>query len=274
MTMVGGLEASEVVVAGVQHIYVAPVGSTVPDEIDDPLGAEWYDLGYTTEDGIALSFGKDTDTVMSSQTLDPLRMLVTAAPKTITASLRQLNKETLKLALGGGEVTETGSKWKFNPAPASFIDIRMLAIEAEDGDKKYRFIYFRAMVSEAVEFSFVNTAGVVLPLTFSVLANEPFTFELQADEGDDGAAGATNPTLASVTPNTGVEDDTVTLAGTNFASGMGVTFGAAPATNVSITNATTATCDVPAGAGAVTVTCTVAGKPPATRPNAFTYTAE
>jgi IPT/TIG domain len=273
MTMVGGLEASEVVVAGVQHIYVAPVGSTVPDDIDDDLGAEWYDLGYTTEDGIALSFGKDTDTVMSSQTLDPLRMLVTAAPKTITASLRQLNKETLKLALGGGEVTETGNKWKFNPAPASFIDIRMLAIEAEDGDKKYRFIYFRAMVSEAVEFSFVNTAGVVLPLTFSVLANEPFTFELQADEGDDGSGGGAplNPSLASVTPDNGETGDSVALAGTNFVSGMSVTFAGGAATNVNVTSAAAATCQVPAGTGTVAVTVTVTGKPPASLPAAFTY---
>jgi hypothetical protein len=270
MTMVGGLEASEVVVAGVQHILVAPPGSDVPDDIDEDLGATWYDLGYTTEDGIALSFGKDTDTVMSSQTLDPLRMLVTAAPKTITASLRQLNRETLKLALGGGNI-EGDSKWKFTPAPASFIDIRMVAIEAEDGSKRYRFIYYRAMVSEAVEFSFVNTAGVVLPLTFSVLANEPYTFELQADEGDEDAAS--NPSLASVTPNTGEQGDSVALAGTNFVAGMSVTFGATAATAVAVTSPTAATCDVPAGAGAVAVTVTVTGKPPASRPNAFTYTA-
>lgn len=270
MTMTGGLEASEVVVAGTQHIYVAPPGSEVPDEIDDDLDSPpWYDLGYTTEDGIALSFGKDTDTVMSSQTLDPLRMLVTAAPKTITASLRQLNRETLRLALGGGDVSGD-RKWKFTPASASFIDIRMVAIEAEDGAKRYRFIYYRAMVSEAVEFSFVNTAGVVLPLTFSVLANEPYTFELQADEGDEDA-GSGNPSLASVTPNHGDAGDNVALAGTNFASGMTVQFAGAAATNVVVASPTSATCVVPGGTGAVTVAVTVAGKPAASLPNGFTY---
>jgi hypothetical protein len=182
----GGLEAGEIVVAGMQRIYVGPVGSDLPDSIEDePDG--FYDLGYTTEDGLAVSFGKDTDDLQSSQSLDPVRKLVTAAPKTVTASLRQFNAETLTLALGGGTVDGDDDAWTFEPAPPSFIDERALIIEGEDGDVKLRIMYARAMVSEAVEFTLVNTAGLVFPLTFAILASVP-PFLVQGG-GMDGFVG-------------------------------------------------------------------------------------
>ena len=180
----GGLEPGEIVVAGMQRIYVAPVGTAMPATIDAAPAAAWHDLGYTTEDGLAVSFGKDTDDLQSSQSLDPVRKLVTAAPKTVTASLRQFNAETLTLALGGGAVTGDDDAWTFTPAPPSFIDERALMIEGEDGDVQLRIMYARAMVSEAVEFSLVNTAGLVFPLTFAVLASDP-PFSLQGG-GMDG----------------------------------------------------------------------------------------
>ena len=187
----GGLRPGDVVVAGMQRILVAPVGTAMPASIAAPPSAAWFDLGYTTEDGIAASFGKDTDDLMTSQSLDPVRKLVTGAPKTITASLRQVNSETLALAFGGGEYDGDDDAWEFTPAPPSFIDERALIVEAEDGETTLRLMYYRTMVSEAVETSFVNTAGVVLPLTFSVLAFAPNTFKIQGKgegfivDGDD-----------------------------------------------------------------------------------------
>lgn len=181
----GGMAPEEVVVAGMQRVLVAPPGTEPPSDIDTEAGSDWTDLGYTTEDGIAFSFGLDSDTLMTSQTLDPVRMLVTARPKTITTPLRQWNEDTLILAMGGGSI-EDGV---FTPAPSSFIDVRALIVEIEDGDKKARFVGYRTMVSEAVEFSAVNTDGLVFPLTFSVLANEPASYIWQMNPEMLGAAG-------------------------------------------------------------------------------------
>lgn len=169
----GGLRAEDVVVAGMQRILVAPVGTAMPGAIDTAPAPAWFDLGYTTEDGIAASFGKDTDDLMTSQSLDPVRKLVTGAPKTITAPLRQVNSVTWALAFGGGAFTGDDDAWEFDPAPPSFIDERALIVELEDGETTIRLMYYRVMVSEAVETTFVNTAGVVFPLTFSVLAATP-----------------------------------------------------------------------------------------------------
>ena len=63
--------------------------------------------------------------------------------------------------------------------------------------------------------------------------------------------------MTSVKPNNGptVGGTPVTITGTNFSSGAGVTFGAMAATNVVVVNSTTITATTPAqAAGAVTVT--------------------
>lgn len=264
----GGLVGDEVFVAGEQYIYAAPIGTEIPDDVDDDLEADWVNLGYTTEDGLTISLGKDTDDLLTSQSLDPVRKLVTGAPKTIVAPLRQVNKHNLVLALGGGVITGDRS-WRFRPAPASFIDYRSVVVEGVDGAKRLRLVFYRCMVSEAVEFTLVNTASIIFPLTFSVLANEPYTFEVFGDlEGETGST----PNLASVTPDEGAAGDTVALAGTNFAVGMTVSFAAAAATNVERTSATAATCDVPAGTGTVDVIVRNPGvATPGTLANAFTY---
>ena len=81
------------------------------------------------------------------------------------------------------------------------------------------------------------------------------------------------PTVTGVSPNTGstAGGTAVTIAGTNFAAGATVKFGAAAATNVVVVSATQITATTPAGsAGAVTVTVTVNGQS-GSLTNGFTY---
>ncbi len=67
-----------------------------------------------------------------------------------------------------------------------------------------------------------------------------------------------NPTLTSATPSTDAEAGgaSITLAGTGFATGATVSFGANAATNVVVTSATEITCTAPAGTGTVNITVT------------------
>ncbi len=271
----GGLDGSQVRVAGFQRLLVAPTATAFPDDIDTEPEAAWIDLGYTTEDGIVFSFGLDTDDLMTSQSLDPVRKLTTARPKTVNGSLRQFNRETLTLALGGGTWTEDGGTHEFHPAPSSYIDERALMVEFADGAAKARFCGRRTMVSEAVEFTLVNTAGLVFPLTFSVLAAEPDTYFWQTNAemlGESGPAPLA-PTVSAVTPNSGDPGDAVTLTGTNFAANLAVTFGGTAASSVVRQSPTSANCMVPAGTpgAAVDVVVTNPGAGFDTLVGGFTY---
>jgi hypothetical protein len=191
----GGLDADEVFVAGMQRIWVAAPGTEFPEEISDDPGEGWSDCGYTTEDGITCTFGITTDNLMTSQSLAPVRVLVTEKPTTLAATLRQLNAVTLPLALGGGTVTGDDSSWHFVPPPPSFIDERAFIVEGEDGENKLRFMFFRASISAEVAIPLVNTNSIVLPLTFAVLSHDPLF--LIDGSGPGFAAGAVSVSVAT-----------------------------------------------------------------------------
>lgn len=83
-----------------------------------------------------------------------------------------------------------------------------------------------------------------------------------------------SPTVIAVNPNTGSTSGgtSVTITGTNFASGATVAFGANAATNVIVVNSTSITAITPAGgAGPVTVTVTNPGSLSGSLTNGFTY---
>ena len=89
------------------------------------------------------------------------------------------------------------------------------------------------------------------------------------------SGGPSVPTVSSVSPNSGAlaGGTSVTITGTNFATGATVTFGTAAATNVVVVNSTTITATTPAGsAGPVAVTVTVSGQS-GSLGNGFTYLA-
>jgi len=90
-----------------------------------------------------------------------------------------------------------------------------------------------------------------------------------------GPAAPTRPSIASVTPATGLTNGgtTVTLVGTGFASGVTVNFGAWPALSVEVVNSTELTAVTPPSAlGTVSVVVTNADGQSATLSNGFTYT--
>lgn len=195
MAAAGGLEPDEVFVAGMQRLWVAAPGTDFPDDVNEDPGEGWSDCGFTTEDGITCTFGITTDNLMTSQSLAPVRVLVTEKPTTLAATLRQLNAITLPLALGGGTVTGDDEAWHYVPPPPSFIDERAFIVEGEDGPNKLRFMFFRASISAEVAIPLVNTNSIVLPLSFAVLAHDPLF--LIDGSGPGFAAGAVTVSVAT-----------------------------------------------------------------------------
>ncbi len=185
------LEAPEVRVTGTGHVYVAPIGTAIPAGIDTALthAAGWVELGYTTEAGARFAFGREVNRIMGWQSFDPLRIVVTNLPKSVSVDLMQWNQHTLKLALGGGTVTEPSSgQYEYEPPAESFVDERMFAIEGIDGDYNYRFIYRKALNESGVNFDFVRSNPVVFPITMGILAADSGLkpFKLQTDDPNVG----------------------------------------------------------------------------------------
>ncbi|MGH9001915.1 MAG: hypothetical protein ACRDYV_02185 [Acidimicrobiia bacterium] len=173
--------ADEIVVGANGSIYVAPVGSTIPASIGAALGAQWFELGYVTEEGVTWVDGKTLQSIRAWQSFYDLRRIVESKEGSIAFQLLQWNGDNVRFAFGGGTVTNPAvDEYRYVPPDPAEIDERALAVEWQDGAKNYRLIYPKGMVSENIETNIVRTGGALLPITFSLLGEEgvdPFIFD-------------------------------------------------------------------------------------------------
>lgn len=179
-------DADEIVVGANGSIYVGAVGATIPASIDDALdGAAWTDLGYVTEDGVSWTDGKSLTSIRAWQSFYDLRRIVESKEGSLGFTLMQWSGENVKLAFGGGTIDEAAGSglYKFTPPDPATIDERAMAVEWTDGDKDYRLVFPKGMVSENVETNIVRTDSANLPISFALLGQAGVNpFELYTND--------------------------------------------------------------------------------------------
>lgn len=166
-------DVDEIVVGANGTVWVAPVGTTAPaTEIAAPA-AGWVDMGYTSEDGATVSDSKTLEQIPVWQLFYAARRIITERDLNIAVVLRQWSGEKVKLAFGGGEVTEpTADHFKYTPPSPGEIDERAYMLDWVDGTKHYRLVIPRCMVTENVETNIVRTAAADLPITVGILGSD------------------------------------------------------------------------------------------------------
>ena len=168
----GGLDASETLVAGVGHIYVADVGTTAPTDLAEP-GSGWHDLGYTTEDGATFSYSPSVENLNAWQSFYPIRRIITEIEAQVSFTLLQINDpEAFIFAFGGGAEEETDVEsgvFQYTPAAPGTLDERAMLLDVIDGDVMQRFVVPRGLQAGNVEAQFVRTDMANLPIEFGVL---------------------------------------------------------------------------------------------------------
>lgn len=166
-------DVDDIIVGANGTVWVAPVGTAAPTTPVAVPGAGWLDLGYTSEDGVSLVDGKTVEPIRVWQLFHAARRVVTERETTISFVLRQWGKDQVKLAFGGGTVTEpTAGVFKYEPPNPEDLDERALMIDWADGAKHYRWINLRGNVSDNVESQLVRTAAVDLPIAFGILGTD------------------------------------------------------------------------------------------------------
>lgn len=169
-----GLSASEIRVGSNGALYVAPVGTALPADVNAAYNAAFRHLGYTTTDGARVSRSMDTEQVRSWQSISVQRYLITGVTLTIAFDLQQANKDTLPLYLGGGAIVNQGgspTSYKYSILAAPIIDERSMILEWSDGASlHYRLVIGRGMVSETGEATIGREQEIQLPITFAAMS--------------------------------------------------------------------------------------------------------
>lgn len=165
-------DSDELVVGGTGDIYVAPVGTALPTTPTANLNSAFVGLGLTDEDGVSLTVDPDIQEFRAWQSRQAVRRELTGQAVSLAFKLEQWNEETVKLAFGGGTVSNpSGSIYKYElPDGNDSLDERAMVIDIKDGSETIRFVWPRGNVAESVATEFHRTALAVLPITFRVLA--------------------------------------------------------------------------------------------------------
>lgn len=172
-------------------VFVSPVGTADPDDINAEWPDGWTDLGFTSEDGVTVTDSKTQETIPVWQLFYAARRIITERDLTLSFALRQWGPDQVRLAFGGGTITEddTGA-YRYTPPSPDFIDERQVGVEFTDGDITYRWIVHRGSVTENVETKIARNAAADLPITIGINGadgEEPWVL-LTNDPAFEGAA--------------------------------------------------------------------------------------
>lgn len=167
-------DPNEIVVGANGSIYVAPVGTSAPTTVASALNGAFVELGYTSEAGVTLNRSQTITDIRVWQSRYPARRIVEDEVLSASFALRQWNRDTVELALGGEVASQGGGNFKLTPLPVDdAIDTRILVIEWQDGDDKdYRLVIPRCVVTDTGDITVARTGAADLPVTLSVLAEE------------------------------------------------------------------------------------------------------
>lgn len=172
------VDATEVRVAGAGQVYAAPEGSTLPTDLA-AVDAAFVDLGYVTTDGVTFTHGRETEDLDAWQG-SKVRVLTLAEPVTVAFSLMQTSGDVLKLAFGGGTITDNTTYYNFTPPVGSNL-VRALVIDFQDDAVQYRYVVPRAQIEGEISYTLTREGALTYPLEFGVLDNTP-KFEIITDD--------------------------------------------------------------------------------------------
>lgn len=163
----------EIKVAANGGLYIARLEDepTIPTNADDPIDPILKELGYASEDGATFNKSEEVEEVFVWQSLNAVRKIVTKRDYTANVALAQWNRETVALALGGGEWSEPEpDTYRFDP-PADYDPVTdwVAVLETIDGDRVDRWIFERANITGDIEVQAVRSAPMLLPVTLSAL---------------------------------------------------------------------------------------------------------
>lgn len=150
---------------GPGKLYLAPLGSTEPDDLETPWDNAWTELGYTAE-GSNFVFDNTFEDVEVAEEFEPIEILQTKREITVNFSLAELTAENMERAFNGGDVITAGGITTFEPPPSGGEVTRvMIGWEADDGLE--RWIFRRCLQVASVDIPRRKAPDKsVLPMSF------------------------------------------------------------------------------------------------------------
>jgi hypothetical protein len=198
----GVLDPSEVQVgtANGPGIYLAPLGSDLPESTADDWPSDWKVLGYLSDDGPTVGQSVDQEDITPWQSVVPIRSVITGRSITLQFTLWQLNGKTLALYFDADEETpDSDGLLDMDLRSDTPAHLYMVGIDSRDAERVFRLIFYRAGLSDAGDMQITRGAAVPLDCTLSALddGGKLAKVLLGPPEDDDAAPRGTRKAAAT-----------------------------------------------------------------------------
>lgn len=150
-------------------LYVAPVATAAPTDVETALPVAWKQLGYVSDAGVQITPTVTTQAINAWQSAVPVKYLVTAATFQMAFVLLQFDKDATELYFGGSFATNATDEFKMDVESNPDLVETSLVIEWNDATVENRLYVPRAQVSAREALTLVRTGATSLGLTMDAL---------------------------------------------------------------------------------------------------------
>jgi hypothetical protein len=167
--------SSEILSPQRAYVYLGPVGTAAPADVDSELDPALVNVGLTSPDSLSVSTEPEFEEVRSHQSDYETRRIQSTDSAAVAVDLQQWNGHNLKAAMGGGSIVETSvgsGQYKYTPPRIGDRVEKMCVIEVIDGLKKYRWVFPRTLQIEGGELEMQKGQNTNLPLRMAVLGGD------------------------------------------------------------------------------------------------------
>lgn len=119
-------------------VWVGAKGTTLPTDLDSPIGAGLTEVGWLSDEGVALMREIEKDSKKAWQKAATIRSVITGQGRKIKFQALETTATTMGLADPGSEITTTGGVTKRVVKATTGQDIRVWVVDYADGAKKMR----------------------------------------------------------------------------------------------------------------------------------------
>ena len=143
-------------------VYSAPTGTTLPVDADAPVGAEFVDHGYLSEDGVTEATSRSVETIRAWQNAAVVREIPTEGDVTYSFTMIETTADNVSLFYGDAVDTTDGS---VRVRPTQVGDRRAFVIDVIDGEHVIRTVIPNGEVTERGEQVYVSGQAIGYPVT-------------------------------------------------------------------------------------------------------------
>jgi hypothetical protein len=148
-------------------IWIAPVGTKAPSDVNTAPADPWNTLGYLSEDGVKVSQATDSQNIMSWQSKTPLRSFVTSREVSLEFTMIELSKRNFQLYFGQTIDGKDESEFNITVRGDEPAHQYAMLLDLIDGDLITRLYYPRASLSQAGDMEVTQQGAIGLPVTMA-----------------------------------------------------------------------------------------------------------